>query len=148
MTDTSAQADKAAVTAFINAIEDEEKREDARKLSRMMARLTGEAPRLDGTIIGFGSYHYRYESGHEGDSFLVGFSPRKAAFSIYLMGSYLPGQERTREALLRRLGKHRIGKACLYVKRLAEIDIEILEALIAMSVAALRERYGATASGK
>jgi hypothetical protein len=133
----------ADVGAFLAAVEDERKRADAHRLVELMSRITGEPPRLWGTIVGFGQYHYKYASGHEGDSALVGFSPRKAEFSIYLMGTYFPGQETQREALLARLGKHRMGKACLYVKRLDDIDLAVLEELVRMSVAALREHYPA-----
>ena len=106
-----------------------------------MSRITGEKPRLWGTIVGFGRYHYKYPTGHEGDTCLVGFSPRKTAFSIYLLGSYFPETEPKAKALLARLGKHSMGKACLYAKKLADIDLEVLEQLIELSVGALRERY-------
>lgn len=133
-----------SVDDFIASIGDESRRADAQALVRLMSKATGEAPRLWGSMIGFGSYHYRYESGHEGDSFLAGFAPRKDNFSIYFMGSYLPEEEARREALLARLGKHRMGKACLYLRRLEDIDLEVLRQLIEASVAALRRRYPAT----
>lgn len=132
------------IEAFIADVE-EKKRGDTRRLIEMMERVSGEPPMLWGSIIGFGSYHYKYASGHEGDAFLIGFAPRKPEFSIYLlMGSYLPEAVAEREALLKRLGKHRMGKACLYVKKLDDIDLDVLEQLMWLSIRSLRETYGAT----
>jgi hypothetical protein len=103
----------------------------------MMTKVTKEKPKMWGTsIVGFGSYHYKYESGHEGDSCLAGFSSRKAEISLYLM----PGLQ-AKETLLAALGKHKAGKGCLYVKRLSDIDVRVLEKLIRESVAELRRRY-------
>lgn len=128
--------------SVLNAVSDPARRKDAYALAALMKRVTGEKPRLwSGAIIGFGEYHYRYPTGHEGDSCLAGFSPRKTEFSIYLMGTYFPEQGNAREALLARLGKHRMGKACLYVKKLADIDLKVLEKLVRMSVMALRRHY-------
>jgi hypothetical protein len=129
------------VAAHLSSIADEGKRADALALVELMSRITGKPPRLWGSMIGFGRYHYKYASGHEGDSFLTGFAPRKAAFSIYLLGGYPPGEEEAYRRLFASLGKHRMGKGCLYVKRLADIDVEVLEALIEMSVRALMQRY-------
>lgn len=131
------------VEAILASIEDESRRADARILVQLMSEATGEPPQLWGSIIGFGRYHYRYESGHEGDSFLVGFAPRKDNFSIYLMGSYLPEEAARREALLAQLGRYRSVKACVYVRRLEDIDIEVLQRLAEASAAALRTRYPA-----
>ena len=130
------------VAAFIEGIEDAGKRADAQVLIALMSEVSKEPPVLWGTMVGFGQYHYRYETGHEGDSFLVGFAPRKAEFSIYLMGTHFPKAAEQREALLARLGKHRMGKACLYVKRLSDVDMGVLRELAEMSVAALRKAYG------
>lgn len=131
-----------SVSTFIAGIEDERRRRDAKALVKLMGAVTGEKPKLwNGGIVGFGSYHYKYDTGHQGEACLAGFAPRKSAFSIYLMGTYFPGQEGQREALLKRLGKHSMGKACLYVKRLEDIDLEVLEELTRMSVTALREAY-------
>ncbi len=129
------------VDAFLAAIPDAQKRADSAQLIAMMQEITGEPPVLWGTMIGFGSYHYRYASGHEGDAMLIGFAPRKAEFSIYLMGCYFPAAAETREALLARLGKHRMGKACLYVKRLSDIDLAVLRELATASLHYLREAY-------
>lgn len=129
------------IEAFI-AEAPERKREDTRRLIALMRDWTGEEPDVwTHSGIGFGRYHYKYDSGHEGDAALVGFSPRKAAFSIYLMGSYSPEHLAAREALLARLGKHRMGKACLYVNKLADIDLTVLEELVRLSLAELRAAY-------
>ena len=142
MAETKTKPGPESVPAFIKAIEDDQRRADAKMLVEMMTRVTGEKPRLwGGSIVGFGTYHYRYASGTEGDSALVGFAPRKAEFSIYLTGTYFPEQGNAREALLKRLGKHRMGKACLYVKRLDDIDLDVLEKLVEMSVSALKAHY-------
>ena len=130
------------VAAFIEGIEDAGKLADAQALIALMSEVSGEPPVLWGTMVGFGQYHYRYETGHEGDSFLVGFAPRKAEFSIYLMGTYFPEVAEKREALLARLGKHRMGKACLYVKRVSDVDVGVLRELAEISVGELRKAYG------
>jgi len=129
------------VEAFIEAIEDEGRRADSRRLIAMMREASGEPPVLWGTMVGFGAYHYRYATGHEGDAFLVGFAPRKGEFSLYLMGAHFPEAQARCEALLSRLGKHRRGKACLYVKRLGDIDLTVLRELIDISITQLRETY-------
>jgi hypothetical protein len=102
-----------------------------------MQTVTGERPRMWGSsIVGFGSYHYRYESGREGDACATGFSARKTDISVYLTASF-PGQE----ALLARLGKHKMGKACLSIRRLSDVDVDVLQQLVAKSVDAVRKRY-------
>ena len=130
---------KLSAAAYIAAITDDTRRSDCKKLAAMMKRLTGCAPKMWGTsIVGFDSYHYKYDSGHEGDSCVVGFSSRKGDLSIYLLGGY---ETKEAKALLAQLGKHKTGKACLYVKRLADIDPAVLEKLIARSVAYVKQRY-------
>ena len=129
------------VGEFLAQVEDDRKRVDSHALVELMSEVTGEPPVLWGTMIGFGHYHYKYPTGHEGDSFLVGFAPRKAEFSIYLMGTYFPEEAERRATLLARLGKHRMGKACLYVKRLSDIDLPVLRELAEISVQKLRETY-------
>ncbi len=125
----------APVQQFLDAVADEAKRADSWKLVEMMAKVTGAEPKMWGpSIVGFGSYHYRYESGHEGDMCVLGFSPRKAAFSLYLSC-----QIDRHAALLAKLGKHKTGKGCLYVKRLADVDLKILETLLAEGVAEARQ---------
>ena len=132
------------VGEFIAQVEDPVKRADSHKLVALLQEVSGEPPVLWGTGIGFGHYHYKYASGHEGDAALIGFAPRKAEFSIYLMmGTYSPEEIAQRGALLAKLGKHRIGKACLYVKRLDDIDMSVLRELAENSVASLRKAYPA-----
>lgn len=126
-----------AVDDFIDAVEPARRREDARTVCAMMERMTGEPPRMWGpSIIGFGEYHYKYDSGHEGDMCRMGFSPRKSAMTIYLV----PGFERHR-ALMERLGKHRTGKSCLYINKLSDVDMEVLEALMRESLEHMDARY-------
>lgn len=123
--------------AHVAALDHPGRRADAEKLIEMMARLTGEKPRMWGpTIVGFGRYHYRYDSGREGEAPVAGFAPRKAETVVYLVGE-IPDQA----VLLARLGKHRTGKACLYIKRLEDVDIAVLEELIVKSIAAIRAKY-------
>lgn len=131
------------VAAFIAQLDDPAKREDSAALIAMMEAVSGEPAVLWGSMVGFGRYHYRYESGHEGEAFVIGFAPRKAEFSLYLMGCYLPQQAERRDALLAKLGKHRMGKACLYIKRLSDIDMAVLRELAEISVRAVREAYPA-----
>ena len=135
MAKNKTQPTATSVDAFLAAVEPEARRQDARALCEMMARLSSEPPVLWGpTIVGFGSYHYRYDSGREGDIPRVGFSPRKPAHVLYINGGF-PRYE----TLVSKLGKLSRGKSCLYVKRLGDIDLEVLEALIAESLAHLRE---------
>lgn len=126
-----------SVDAFLEAVPDETKREDCFVLRRLMEKVTGAEARLWGpSIVGFGSYHYRYESGREGDWFLAGFSPRKRDLTVYVMAGFSRYGE-----LLGKLGKHKTGKSCLYVKRLADVDLGVLEELIASSVEHVRKSY-------
>lgn len=141
MADQKTKPHTGDVGEFLAQVEDDRKRADSHVLVELMSEATGEPPVLWGTMVGFGQYHYRYPTGHEGDAFLVGFAPRKAEFSIYLMGTYFPEENERREALLARLGKHRMGKACLYVKRLGDIDLDVLRELVDISVHKLRTTY-------
>jgi len=121
----------ASVEDFLAGVPDEQRREDARRLCAMMAQVTGEPPVMWGTsIIGFGAYHYRYASGREGDSALAGFSPRRPHLVIYLVGGF----ESRHQSVLARLGPHKTGKGCLYIKRLDEVDQDALRELIDRSV--------------
>ena len=121
----------ASVEAFIAAVPNDARREDAQKLAALLAEWTGEPPVLWGSsIVGYGLYHYRYDSGHEGTAPLVGFSPRKASLVVYLVGGY---QERYPE-LLEQLGPHKLGKGCLYLKRLDDVDHEVLRSLVDRTV--------------
>jgi hypothetical protein len=133
--DNKTRQTEVSVAAFIDAIADEARRADAKTLVKSMQSATGEKPKMWGpSIIGFGSYHYTYESGREGDMPLVGFSPRKAAIVLYGMRGSSDS-----EALLTRLGKHTTGKGCVYIKKLADVDQKVLKALVANSVAAKRK---------
>ena len=124
----------ADVAAYLDTVEPAERQADGRVVAALMARLSGEPPRLWGpSIIGFGRYHYRYDSGREGDMCRIGFSPRKAELVFYLAG--------LDDADFMALGKHRRGKGCLYVKRLADIDMGALEALIVQSLAHMDGLY-------
>ena len=126
-----------SVITFIEAVENVKKREDAYQLLDIFTETTGYQAKMWGTsIIGFGAYHYKYASGHEGDAPLVGFSPRKAKISLYFATN-----EPTREELLKDFGKHTSGKACVYINKIADINIEILKALINESMRFLREMY-------
>lgn len=116
------------VEAFIAEVQPPQRQEDARTLAELMSRVTGVRPRLLGTIVGFGDYHYRYESGHEGDTCAAGFAPRKAATVVYLAD----GVHQHREAL-ERLGPHRTGVGCLYLNSLGKVDLAVLEEIIRTS---------------
>jgi hypothetical protein len=129
-----------SIIDFINTfVADEAKRNDAFELVKIMQTTTGFEPKMWGpSIIGFGSYHYKYASGHEGDAPLAGFSPRKAAISLYV---YLSPENR--EDLLSKLGKHRAAKGCIYIKKLSDTNIEILKEMASDSVKELQKLYPA-----
>lgn len=130
-------ATAASVDEHIAAIANDEQRKDCETLVKLLRKITRQEPKMWGpTIVGFGSYHYKYESGREGDSCLAGFAARGKELVVYLVAS---GPEQ--EALLAKLGKHRMGKACLYIRRLGEIDVAILEQLLRDSIAELKRRY-------
>ncbi len=136
MTEQKTKPTKVSVEKFINSVPDKTKREDSFKLLEMMKKITKEEPKMWGpSIIGFGSYHYKYASGHEGEMCLTGFSPRKAALSIYLFCNNKHEKE-----LLKKLGKHKSGVSCLYVKKLEDIDIKILKKLISESVKYIKSK--------
>ena len=130
---------KVKVATYLGAITDDARRADCKTLSALMKRVTGCSPKMWGpSIVGFDSYHYRYPSGHEGDSCVVGFSSGSAHITVYLM----PGFEAAEtKAALARLGKHRTGKSCLYLKRLADVELDVLEELVVRAVAAMRSLY-------
>jgi hypothetical protein len=126
-----------SVIEFIEAVESPKKREDAYRLLELFSETTGYEAKMWGpSIIGFGSYHYKYASGHEGDAPLAGFSPRKAKISLYLTAC-----EPEREELLKALGKHTTGAACVYVNKLADIDLDVLKRLIVATVDYLQATY-------
>jgi len=122
---------EASVAVFIASVDDAQKRQDSETLIDMMREVMGEEPKMWGdSMVGFGTYHYKGKSGREGDWFPVGFSPRKAALTLYLMGGF-----DERGALLEKLGKHSIGKGCLYVKKLADVDMSVLRQMVEWSKA-------------
>ncbi|MEL7487759.1 MAG: DUF1801 domain-containing protein [Pseudomonadota bacterium] len=128
----------ASVASFIDGVENETRRRDAKTALALFKKVTGEKPKMWGpSIIGFGEYHYKYDSGREGDMLNVGFSPRKANMVMYVMGSL--GDD---EPLLKTLGKYKTGKACLYVNRFEDIDLAVLEKMIAKSYKATKKKYG------
>jgi hypothetical protein len=140
MAETKTRPNTGNVEEFIAGV-DPAKQADSRKLIEMMRAVSGKEPVLWGTMVGFGQYHYRYDSGHEGDAFRIGFAPRKAEFSLYLLTAYA-GSEQEREAeLLGRLGKHRAGKSCLYVKRLSDVDETVLRELVEAAWGFMAKRY-------
>ena len=139
MADNKTKPTKLSAAAFIDALTDGTQRADAKALIKLMQSATGEKAMMWGpSIIGFGSYRYMYESGREGDMPLVGFSPRKAATVLYgLMGSC------ESEALLVKLGKHTTGKGCLYIKKLGDVDQEVLKALVVKALSSKRAQHAA-----
>ena len=136
MADNKTKPTKLSVTAFVGALTDPARRADARALVKLMGSAAGEKPKMWGpSIIGFGSYHYKYDSGREGDAPLIAFSPRKAATVLYNVISFSDSA-----ALLAKLGKHTTGKGCLYIKKLADVDLEVLKVMIRKSLAVSRGR--------
>jgi hypothetical protein len=128
---------KNSVTEFVDKIENEAKRDDSFQLIEIYKSITGFEPRMWGpTIIGFGNYHYKYESGHEGDAPLAAFSPRKDSLVLYFAPEY-----ENREVLLSQLGKHKSSKACVYVKKLSDIDVKVLERMVVTSMDYIRKLY-------
>ncbi len=137
MAELKTRATGASVDAFIDAVPDPQRREDARTILALMERLSGEPAAMWGpSIIGFGRYHYKYDSGHEGESARLAFSPRAKELVLYLLGDIPQQQE-----LLERLGKHRSGKCCLYIKRLSEVNESVLEELVRESLAYMDAKY-------
>jgi len=130
------QPTNASVKAFVDGLPDGAKRADAKALIAIMQRATGEKAKMWGpSIVGFGTYHYVYETGREGDMPLVGFSPRKAATVLYNVRAFNDD-----ESLLLKLGKHTTGKGCLYIKKLDDVDQQVLEEMVLNSVAAIRAK--------
>ena len=136
MAENKTRPTKVSPAAFIATVDGDQRRKDCRELVTLMRDITGQPPRMWGpSIVGFDRYHYRYASGRDGESLLTGFSPRKQDLVLYLG----PGLDNKK--LLAKLGKHKVGKGCLYVKTLDDIDRTVLRALVAESVAAMRHRY-------
>ncbi len=125
------------VLEFIDSVENEQRRDDCRALLKILSDVTGEAPKMWGkSIVGFGSYHYIYPTGNEGDWLLAGFSPRKQALTIYVMSGF-----ELHEELMQNLGKYKTGVSCLYVKKLSDIDESKLRDLISSSIEIVKKRY-------
>ena len=137
MAENKTKPTEMSVDSFLDAIPDPQRREDGKRLRAMMERISGCPAVMWGpSIVGFGRYHYRYDSGHEGEMARIGFSPRAKELVLYLIGGFPRHQ-----ALMDRLGKYRNGKSCLYVKRLSDVDEAVLESLIAEGLDYMREKY-------
>jgi len=137
MAELKTKLNDASVEDFLNKVENQKKREDSFKILELMKTLTGEEPKMWGTsIVGFGTYHYKYASGQEGDWMVTGFSPRKDALTVYLM----PGFD-VQEQILPNLGKFKTGKSCLYIKKLEDVNLDILSEMIVTSVDFMKKNY-------
>lgn len=135
------KATEISVADFIAAQGDARRREEAAAIDAMHRKVTGLEPKMWGpSIIGYGSYNYKYDSGREGTICRGGFSPRKAAMTLYLMGNYCDRQAEV-DDLFARLGKHTTGKSCLYIKKLADVDLAVLERLVAISWEVMNAKY-------
>ena len=138
MAELKTKKNSRSVQAFLNAVEDSGRRRDCKTIAKLMRDVTGERPSMWGdSIVGFGAYHYKYASGREGDWFVTGFAPRKGSLSLYLTCDL--SQMRP---ILGRLGKHKTGKGCLYIKRLEDIDQDVLRELIEKTAAAVKKTQG------
>lgn len=130
MADLKTQKNDASVVAFLNSIENEKKRKDAFAIHELMMEVSGEEAAMWGdSIVGYGSYHYKYKTGREGDWMLTGFSPRKQNFSLYIMSGF-----KRFEDLLSKLGKHKSSVSCIYINKLADIDLDVLREMVKESV--------------
>ncbi|GMQ81868.1 MAG: hypothetical protein BMS9Abin05_1305 [Rhodothermia bacterium] len=137
MSDLKTKPTDSSVDDFLSGVHDEEKRADCFAILELMKKVTGDQPRMWGaSMVGFGSYHYKYDSGREGDWFITGFAPRKKELSVYIMSGF-----KRCDDLMQKLGKYRTGKSCLYLKRLRDVDVGILRELVEQSVAHMRSIY-------
>ena len=137
MAEAKTKPTKQSVEFFLKTVVNEQKRKDCQELVTLMTRVTGHPATMWGpSIVGFGKYHYKYDSGHEGESCLAAFSPRKDSLTVYLMPGFTEKEE-----LMNKLGKFKTGKSCLYIKQLQDIDIKILEKLIRISLKEVKEKY-------
>jgi len=135
MAELKTKVTDASVVEFLNTIQDEQRRQDCMTILELMRKSTGTEPKMwGGSIVGFGDYHYVYASGREGDWFLTGFSPRKQSLTLYVMGGFAQY-----DTLLKELGKHKMGKGCLYINKLQDIDLPTLRKLIDQSVEQARK---------
>jgi hypothetical protein len=137
MSEPKTKKNTASVSSFLSSVENDKRRADSLAVLDLMTEATGEEPTMWGdSIVGFGSYHYKYASGREGDWFLTGFSPRKQNLTLYIM----PGFDRYDE-MLSRLGKFKTGKSCLYVNKLEDVDLSVLKELVKQSAEHMAESY-------
>ena len=137
MAENKTQRNDGDVMAYLESVQNKRRREDSLVVLKIMEEVTGEPAEMWGaSIVGFGSYHYKYESGREGDFMISGFAPRKQALTLYIMGGF----ER-HEELLAMLGKHRTGSSCLYINKLADVDLDVLREIISESVAHMRREH-------
>lgn len=133
MAELKTKKNTASVQAFLNAVEDPERRKDLKAIAKLMREVTGERPAMWGdSIVGFGTYHYKYASGREGDWFVAGFAPRKNSLSLYLTCDLS-----TLGPILKRLGTHKTGRGCLYIKRLSDVDESVLRELVETTTASV-----------
>jgi hypothetical protein len=139
MAEQKTKPTEVSVADFLAKVESEQVRDDCREIIKLMKKVTGSPPKMWGpSIVGFGQYHYKYESGHEGDACLTGFSPRKGNLTVYVMAG-VAGQD----ALLKKLGKYKATKGCLYIKKLEDIDMTVLEKIVKGGVDYLKKKYPA-----
>lgn len=135
MAELKTKRNKGDVEAFLNSVPDEKKRRDSFTILELMKQVTGQEPEIWGdSIVGFGSYHYKYESGREGDWFVTGFSPRKQNLTLYIMSGF-----DEYDNLMSRLGKYKTGKSCLYIKKIDDVDQDVLQELVKKSVEHMEE---------
>tara|TARA_R110000868_G_scaffold383578_7_gene650683 strand:+ start:35542 stop:35967 length:426 start_codon:yes stop_codon:yes gene_type:complete len=140
MSENKTKPTKLSVGDYLNAIDNPQRKEDCWAIHDLMKKITGKTPRMWGTsMVGFGSYHYKYESGREGDMFVTGFSNRKNAITMYIMGGFKKHGD-----LLEKVGPHKTGKSCFYIKRLSDMDIDVLSILISESIKAVEKKYTIT----
>lgn len=139
MAELKTKKSNASVNSFLSKVKNNQRREDSFKVLEMMKEITGEEPKMWGpSIVGFGSYHYKYDSGREGDWMIIGFSPRAQSLTLYIMSGFKKYDE-----LMSKLGKHKTGKSCLYISKLEDVDTATLKRLIKSSVQSMKKRYPA-----
>ena len=137
MAELKTKKNASSVTGFLDAVANEQRRADAHAVLKLMQKATGKKPKMwGGSIVGFDEYHYRYDSGHEGDMCMIGFSPRSTALVLYA----LPGAAEE-DALLKKLGKHKRGKGCLYINKLGDVDLTVLEKLLRSAYVCMQQRH-------
>lgn len=139
MAQNKTQPTDASVDAFVDSIDNSRRRQDSREVLALMREVTGKEPTMWGdSMVGFGKYHYRYDSGREGDWFLAGFAPRKSSLVVYIMSGFPRHAE-----LMKKLGKHRTGSSCLYINKLEDVDRDVLRELVRRSVEHTRKTHDA-----